>query len=227
MMKIGMIVAIETHAIFERYKNIETLSAPKGFELFLHRAENFDLYIMHCGMGTINAAAGTQLLIDKCNVDLIVDFGVVGGLTEAMKVQKIVVIDKIVHYRYDASEFMNLKVGQLPEHDDIYVYTNQRLVQEVINYNHDIIAATIASGDKFVSKAEDKKYIHETFNADVCDMEAIGIALTCETNNVPCLLIKAVSDSIQGGAEEFWKEVNEVSLYCLDMTINIINKLYN
>ena len=58
-------------------------------------------------------------------------------------------------------------------------------------------------------------------------MEAIGIALTCEANNIPCLLIKAVSDSITGGAEEFWKEINEMLLYCLDITISIINKLYN
>lgn len=227
MTKIGMLVAIETHAIFERFKSIETLDAPKGFELFLHRDENYDLYILHCGMGTIYASAGTQLLIDKCNVDVIVDFGVVGGLTDAMKVQKIVVIDKIVHYRYDASEFMNLKIGQLPEHEDIYIYTDQKLVNEVIKYDSNIIKATIASGDKFVSKPEDKDYIHNNFNADVCDMEAIGIALTCEANKKPCLMIKAVSDSIQGGAEEFWKEVNDVSLYCLDMTIKIINKIYN
>ena len=227
MTKIGMIVAIETHAIFERYRNIESLPAPSGFELFLHKAENFELYIIHCGMGTINASAATQLLIDRCNVDVVVDFGVVGGLTEAMKVQKIVVIDKIVHYRYDVSEFMNLKIGQLPEHDDIFIYTNQKLVQEVINYDPSIVAATIASGDKFVSKAKEKKYIHDTFKSDVCDMESIGIALTCEANKIPCLLIKAVSDSITGGAEEFWKEVNKVSLYCLDITINIINKLYN
>ena len=227
MTKIGMIVAVETHAIFERYKNMERLSSPKGFELFLHKEKNFELYVIHCGMGTINAAAGTQLLIDKCNVDLIVDFGVVGGLTDAMKVQKIVVIDRIVHYRYDASEFMDLKVGQLPEKDDIYIYPDEKLVQEVINFDSNIARATIASGDKFVSKAEDKKNIHETFDADVCDMEAIAIVLTCEANNVPCLFIKAVSDSITGGADEFWKEINRVSLYCLDITISIINKLYN
>lgn len=227
MTKIGMIVAIETHAIFERYKNIIELEAPKDFDLFLYKGENFELYIMHTGMGTINAAAGTQLLIDKCNVDVIVDFGVVGGLTDAMKVQKIVVIDKVVHYRYDVSEFMDLKVGQLPEHDDIYVHTTEQLVDKVIKYDPTIAKATIASGDKFVSKQEDKEYIHKTFNADVCDMEAIGIALTCEANNKPFLLIKAVSDSITGGASEFWKEVDRVSLYCLDITEKIINEIYN
>ena len=226
MTKIGMIVAVETHAIFEKYKDIETLPAPKGFELFLHKEENFDLYIMHCGMGTINASAGTQHLIDKYNIDVIVDFGVVGGLTENMKVQRIVVIDKIVHYRYDVSEFMDLQIGQIPDHE-LYIYTDKTLVEEVIKRDPSIAKATIASGDKFVAKPEDKKYIHETFKADVCDMEAIGIALTCEANNVPCLLIKAVSDSIVGGADEFWKEVDRVSLLCLDITESIINNLYN
>lgn len=227
MKKIGMIVAIETEAIFKRYPDIVKLDAPKGFELFLHQNDNIELYVMHCGMGTINASAGTQLLIDKCDVDVIVDFGVVGGLTEDMKVQRTVVIDRIVHYRYDVSEFMNLKIGQLPERDDLYIHTTKKLVDKVVKYDSTIAKATIASGDKFVAKQEDKEYIHKTFNADVCDMEAIGIALTCEANDIPFLLIKAVSDSITGGASEFWKEVDRVSLYCLDITEKIINEIYN
>ena len=226
MKKIGMIVAMETSAIFRRYSNIVTLESPNGFEVFYQKDKNIELYIMHCGMGTINASAGTQHLIDKYNIDVIVDFGVVGGLTDNMKVQRIVVIDKIVHYRYDASEFMDLQIGQIPDHE-LYIYTDKTLVEEVIKRDPSIAKATIASGDKFVAKPEDKKYIHDTFKADVCDMEAIGIALTCEANNVPCLLIKAVSDSIVGGADEFWNEVDRVSLLCLDITESIINNLYN
>lgn len=227
MVKIGMIVAVETHAIFEKYGNMKNIDAPSGYELFEVDDNNIKLFILHCGMGVVNASSGTQLLIDKCGVDVIVDFGVVGGLTEEMKVQKVVVIDKVVHYRYDASEFMDLKIGQLPEHDDIYIYTDKKLVEEVIKYDPSIKKATIASGDKFVSKAGDKKYIHDTFNCDVCDMEAIGIALTCENNKIPCLLMKAVSDSITGGADEFWKEIDEVSLHCLDITMKIIDNIYN
>lgn len=227
MIRIGMIVAIETEAIFARYKDIKQLKCPEGFELFYHHNDNIELFIMHCGMGTINASAGTQLLIDRCDVDVIVDYGVVGGLTESMKVQRVVVVEKIVHYRYDASEFMDVKVGQIPGYNDIYVYTDQKLVEAVIKHDKTIMPVTIASGDKFVAKKEDKEYIHNTFNADVCDMEAIGIALTCKANGVPCLLMKAVSDSIQGGAEEFWKEVNRVSLQCLDITEEIMNELYN
>ena len=216
---------METAAIFKRYPDIKEIESPKGFEVFYHSDGNIELYIMHSGMGSIYAAAGTQHLIDKYNVDVIVDFGVVGGLTEAMKVQRTVIVEKIVHYRYDVSEFMDLKIGQVPDHE-LYIYTDKKLVEEAIKREPDIAKVTIASGDKFVSKLEDKKYIHDTFNADVCDMEAIGIALTCEANNVPCMLIKAVSDSITGGADEFWKEVDRVSLVCLDITESIINDIY-
>ena len=226
MKKIGMIVAVETAAIFKRYPDIKEFESPKGFKVYYHKDDDFDLYIMHSGMGTINAAAGTQYLIDKYDIDVIVDFGVVGGLTEAMKIQKVVVVEKIVHYRYDVSEFMDLKIGQVPDHE-LYIYTDKKLVDEVVRRDPSIVKATIASGDKFVAKAEDKKWLHNTYNADVCDMEAVGIALTCEANNVPCLLIKAVSDSISGGADEFWKEVDRVSLVCLDITESIIKELYN
>lgn len=219
-------MAIETDAIFARYQKIDKLPAPKGFGLFKVTDGKIEIYICHSGMGTINASAATQLLIDKCGVDVIVDFGVVGGLTEEMKVHRAVVIDRVVHYRYDTSEFMDLKIGQLPEQEDIFVYTDKKLVEEVMKHDSSIVNATIASGDKFVSKAEDKRFIHETFDCDVCDMEAIGIVLTCQANDVPCLLIKAVSDSITGGADEFWKQINEVSLQCLDITIDIINELY-
>jgi len=225
--KVGMIVAVETEAIYQRYPDIKRLDAPKGFEVFLHQDENYQLFIMHCGMGTVLAAAGTQFLIDKFDVNVIIDFGVVGGLTEVMKVEKMVLIERAVHYRFDVSECMDLQIGQVDGHDSIYLYTDKELLNKALEIAPSLKKATIASGDKFVSKAEEKSYIHEKFDCDVCDMESSGIILTCEANNVPCLLFKAVSDSLTGGAEEFWKELLNVSLKCLDITDKVIDLIYN
>lgn len=222
-----MIVAVEQDAVFAHYGDVEKLSAPKGFEVYVHRDIKYELYIMNCGMGTVLAACGTQYLIDKYGVDVIVDFGVVGGLTPEMKVEKMVIIDKVVHYRYDCSEFMDLKVGQVADHDSIYLYTDKELVQKALKLSPGLKTATIASGDRFVSKAEDKAKIHEDFGCDVCDMESSGIVLTCEANNIPCLLFKAVSDGLQGGANEFWQELNKVSLICLKLTDEILDIMYN
>jgi len=227
MNKIGMLVAVETDAIFQRYPNIKQLDAPKGFEVFVHDDENYQLYIMHCGMGTVMAAAGTQLLIDRYNVNAIIDFGVVGGLTPAMKVEKLVIIEKVVHYRFDVSEAMDLQIGQVDGHDSIFLYTDQELREKAQSIAPELKNACIASGDKFVSTAEEKSYIHDKFQCDVCDMESSGIVLVCEANDIPCLLFKAVSDSLTGGAEEFWKELLDVSIKCLDITDKVIKAMFS
>ena len=54
-------------------------------------------------------------------------------------------------------------------------------------------------------------------------MEAAGIVLTCNRNKVPCLLIKTVSDSISGGAEEFFYAVDESARVCMEITHKIIS----
>ncbi|MEG2144680.1 MAG: 5'-methylthioadenosine nucleosidase, partial [Oscillospiraceae bacterium] len=60
------------------------------------------------------------------------------------------------------------------------------------------------------------------FKADICEMEAAGVVLTCNRNNIPCLLIKTVSDSITGGAEEFRQAVNDSACICLRVVSKII-----
>ena len=54
-------------------------------------------------------------------------------------------------------------------------------------------------------------------------MEAAGILLTCNRSGIPCLMIKTVSDSITGGAEEFTSEVNRSASICLDIADKIMN----
>ncbi|MCQ2771610.1 MAG: 5'-methylthioadenosine/S-adenosylhomocysteine nucleosidase, partial [Clostridia bacterium] len=180
MKKIGMIVAIETDSVFSQYGELEKLPCPQGYELFYLKTDNKELYILHSGMGEVAASAGTQFLIDKCNIELLVNFGVVGGLTEEMKKQKICVVEKVVHYRYDVSEFLPLEVGQVPGHDNYQIPLNQDLVKKALEINPDLKPAICASGDKFVSSKEEKTYIYRSFGANICDMESIGIALTCE-----------------------------------------------
>ena len=81
---------------------------------------------------------------------------------------------------------------------------------------------TCASGDRFVGKAEDKAALNRDFDAEICEMEAAGIVLTCDRCGVPCLLIKTVSDGITGGAEEFLKEISRSADICLEITDEIM-----
>ncbi|MCI6093895.1 MAG: 5'-methylthioadenosine nucleosidase, partial [Clostridium sp.] len=72
---------------------------------------------------------------------------------------------------------------------------------------------------------DEKRSLHDEFNADICEMEAAGIALTCNRSSVPCLLIKAVSDAVEGGAEEFAREIDRCAELCLETLEGVVSGL--
>lgn len=223
--RVGIVVAIEMNAIFDMYKNVKELESVAGFKLFLVERDNYLIYIAQSGMGECAAAAACQFLISKCNVSMIINFGVVGGLTQEMKQLKVCLVDKVVHYKYDCSEFLPMVVGQVDGYDTIYIKTNENLVKNALLLNEDLTLVTCCSGDKFIGTAEEKTYLHETFKGDICDMESAGIVLTCDTNKVPCILFKAVSDGLADGAEGFFAELDNASKKCLKIADQILDKI--
>lgn len=223
--KIGLCVAIEIDAIFNMYPDIKEIDSPNGFKVYYISRDAYDIYVVKTGMGEVAASAGVQYLIAKHNVSMIINFGVVGGLTEEMKKEKVCIVNQVVHYKYDCSEFMDLKVGQVDGHKSIYLKTDEKLVNNVLTLMDGVKVVTCCSGDKFISTKEEKEYLHNTFNGDICDMESSGIVLTCEMNNVPCLLFKAVSDGLNDGAEGFYAELEKASMKCLKVADIIIDKI--
>ncbi|MCQ2405564.1 MAG: QueT transporter family protein [Clostridia bacterium] len=223
--RVGMVVAIEMGAIFERYKNCKEIETGAGFKLFLIEQDRFSLYVAQSGMGECAAAAACQFLISKCNVSTIINFGVVGGLTEEMKQLKVCLVDKVVHYKYDCTEFLPMVVGQVDGYDSIYIKTNETLVKHALVLDDSLSLVTCCSGDKFIGTAEEKTYLHETFGGDICDMESAGIVTTCDINKVPCILFKAVSDGLADGADGFFAELENASRKCLETVDRILDKI--
>ncbi len=225
MKKIGVIVAVEIKAVLSRYGQPETSESSCGFDVMKYNCKGYELLIIKSGEGEIPAAAAAQHLITKYGVDMIVNFGVVGGLTPEISKAKTCIVERVVHYQFDLSELDPVKVGQHPGYDDIYIYPDRTFFEKALSLYPELITVTCASGDRFVGKAEDKKKLHEDFGADICEMEAAGITLTCNRCGVPCLLLKTVSDGITGGAEEFLSEVDRSADICLDIADKIMNNL--
>lgn len=223
--KVGLVVAIELNAIFELYDNVTELESSHGFRLFNIERDNCSIYVVQSGMGECAASAACQLLISKFNVSSIINFGVVGGLTPEMKQLKVCLVDKVVHYKYDCSEFMPLTVGQVVGYNSTFIKTNENLVKTALSMNKDLQLVTCCSGDKFIGTEEEKKYLHDTFKGDICDMESAGIVLTCDTNKVPCILFKAVSDGLADGANGFYAELDNASKKCLIIANEILDKI--
>lgn len=220
-----MIIAVEIDALLNKYGNSIKKSEISGFTVYQCIIGKNNIYAIHSGAGEIYATMATQFLITEFKVDMVVNYGIAGGLTKDMNLTRTCIVEKVVHYDFDTSEVDNVEVGRYLEYPDIYLPTTKNVLEKALEIDPSLKKVTCASGDKFISKPEKKAEMHNNFKADICEMEAAGIVLTCNRNNIPCLLIKTISDSITGGAEEFTKAANETGAICIDITSKIIDRL--
>ena len=223
--KLGVIIAVEIDAVLEKYGKPKETLTKRGRTAYIFEDEKFTLYVLDSGAGEIAAAAGTQVLISEFGVEMIINFGVVGALTEEMTTTELCVVERVIHYDFDTTNWLNLPRGQYPDQPSPYVYTDRELLSKALEINPSMKKVTCASADKFVDSPDAKRELHEKYGADICEMEAAGIALTCARNNIPFLLIKTVSDSLNGGALEFMAELRRVSAIGFDTADKIIRSL--
>lgn len=225
MKKIGMLVAVEIKAVLDKFGSRLEEKNVAGYKVLEYQTPKYDLIILNCGAGEIAAASGTQYLISEYHVDMVVNFGVVGGLTEEMAKTKTCIVEKVVHYDFDTSAIDHVEVGRYLQYPDVYIPADKMLYNKARELYPDLKSVICASADKFVADPEQKRALHRMYNADICEMEAAGIALTCNRNNVPCVMLKVVSDGITGGAEEFTQTIDEAAAICLDMASELIEAL--
>lgn len=175
----------------------------KKFELGLDT-----IYLATSGVGEIKAALAVQLMKDLFDVEVVLNFGFVGALNPALSIAELVIVTRVCHHQFDISTLDGIEVGRYSDHEDRYFYLNQELVLRVLaNVGRPIRQVTDASGDKFISLSSDKEYLRKEFDADICEMELVGLAIACERNNLPLLSLKVVSDKADESATTDFGEI--------------------
>lgn len=147
------------------------------------------LYV--CGVGKVNAAAATQKAIDAGATE-IWNVGVAGGLDPSMSVGACYVIDRAVEYDFDLAQVNGTRIGVHNERTTPYFAC-------AADFAPRLPRATLATGDRFNDSAVDDATLAD-LEATVRDMEGAAIAHVCETNDVPCRMVKCLSDVRGKGA---------------------------
>ena len=195
MNKIGIIFAMkeELDALKEY---LEITNEYKIFELNFYEGiiNNIKCILVESGVGKVNAARTTQILIDNMDVDCIFNIGVAGGLAQDLNVLDIVVADKLVQHYFDITAF-NHEKGYIPNVSK-YINCDEYLLSIAKNSNKDntIKIGTIASGDIFCTDINMSTKINKKFNALAVEMEGASIAQVCFLNHIPFLVIRSISD---------------------------------
>lgn len=157
--------------------------------------------VAQCDVGMVNAAAFTQLLIDRFDVGGVVNTGVAGSLDAAIDIGDIVIATDAVNHVMDVGN-LGYAPGQTPGLDALAFASDPGLSEAAARAASELGIAThtgrIASGDRFVRDDADKERIRATFGASCCEMEGAAIAQVCHLNGVPFAIVRAISDKADG-----------------------------
>lgn len=218
--KVAVICALDTEAekIIEKSKLISKVVYAKREFLELEFTEKkFKLVLVISGVGKVNAAISTQIMIDKFKPDLIINTGIAGSLDENLDVLDIVVADKLSYHDYDITFGTEFEIGYIRSFGGKYLETKREIldiIRKIPNeFDFKVEIANISSGDQFISCDEKKEFIKNEFNSKAVEMESTAISHVAFDNAVDFLIIRSISDKANSDAVfDFYEFADKASV---------------
>ena len=163
-----------------------------------------DVILVKCGIGKVNAARTTQVLIDKFKIDYIVNLGAAGAVNMDLNIQDVVIGDRLVQYDFDISSLDNVEKGDIPdvgrfiESDKNLVARTQEILKKICTDGLKVIIGAIGSADFFCANPRKAIDIRNEFGVECVEMEGAAIAQVCKLDQVPFVVIRGISDTPNG-----------------------------
>jgi adenosylhomocysteine nucleosidase len=136
--------------------------------------------VFFTGVGKVNAAILTAVLIERHRPSTVINFGTAGGITLSSGLHQ---VTRFVQ-RDMMCDALGFEPGQTPFESHVALGTP---------------GVTCGSGDSFVNDPA------QSLGADLVDMESYAIAKACANSNTRFLCFKYVSDQADSTAPDDWK----------------------
>lgn len=231
-MKIGIITAMSSEQRQLANQLTEKTERSEGaFNYIEGKIRNNSVVLMQCGIGKVNAAAGTVELIRNFAPDCIISTGVAGGIDTCLNVMDVVASQQIVYHDVWCGE--GNAYGQI-QGLPLFFSGNDTLYDCALSLDTEtpIHGGLICTGDKFITDANELKDIKRNFPEGLAvDMESAAIAQICYLYKVPFISFRIISDT--PGAEQhleqyknFWGEMADRSFHVTETFLKSLpNKL--
>jgi len=200
-----------------------------GLTFYLGKLKNYEVIIVKCGIGKVNAGRTTQVLISEYSPKYIINTGIGGGLNQQLKIGDIVISTDLIQHDFDVTAFGYAKgymfIGDKKEPTK-YVADKElsekiKKVLEKIKEGRNIFKGRILTGDLFVSSKEKREQLVQDFDGFCCEMEGAAIAQVAFLNNIPFTVLRLISDMPDGKGPEdynaFEKEAARLSSLALEL----------
>ena len=217
----GIIAAMNEE--MQEIKNIMTNIKQKNiYELnfFVGKISKTDVVLVEAGIGKVNAARVTQILIDNFDIKGIINVGSAGSCNDELNIGDIVIGKKIIQHDFDITAFGHPKgfisnIGEYVESDSQLIEKMEQAINNLHDNEFKIKIGTIATGDTFCTDIKLKEEIRSEFNCDAIEMEGAAIAQVCKLDDIPFIIIRSISDKPNGNNEiTFEKFLEKASKRC-------------
>ena len=231
-MIIGIIGAmeLEVDTLKEKMEQTEII---KIANMEFHRGtlNGVPVVVVRSGVGKVNAAMCTQILADRFGVTNIINTGVAGSLNADLDIGDILVSVDAIHHDVDATVF-GYKPGEVPKLGMREFVADERMADlavascERVNPDIHVRKGRVVSGDQFISSNEVKERLIAEFRGDCTEMEGAAIAHAATLNNIPFVIIRAISDKADNSAQMDYSEFERAAaIHSANLVLDYVTRL--
>ena len=182
-----------------------------GMTFYQGTIKGKEVVVVRSGIGKVNAGICSQILVDRYQVEGIINTGIAGSLRNEINIGDIVLATVAVQHDVDATGF-GYPLGEIPQMGIKEFPADEKLralaeeCSKKANPDIQVFCGRVAIGDQFISNKEKKNWIQDNFDAYCTEMEGAAIAQAAYLNNIPYLVVRAISDKADDSANMDYSE---------------------
>ena len=231
MKKLGIIGAmqVEVETLVEALTEKESLKKA-GRTYYTGKLDGLDVVVVQCGVGKVNAAICAQTLCDHFGVTHLVNTGIAGSLNAQLDIGDLVISTDAMYHDFDCVHF-GYEMGRVPGMDVTGFPADAEMIRlalaaaEAVHPGH-CRQGRIASGDLFVAEKATKEAIICKTQSLCTEMEGAAIAHTAYLNDVPFVIIRAISDKADDSAQMDYPTFEaQAARHCAGVTLALAKNL--
>jgi adenosylhomocysteine nucleosidase len=189
-----------------------------------------EVILLRSGIGKVNAAMSTAVLLQHFKPDAIINTGSAGGFDPSLNVGDVVISTEVRHHDVDVTAF-GYEYGQVPQLPAAFTADERMMTAAVESVRElgdaQVVSGLIATGDSFMNDPVRVEAIRDKFTGlQAVEMEAAAIAQVAHQFNVPFVIIRSLSD-IAGKESDvsFEQYLEKAALHSAKMVMNIVESV--
>ncbi len=229
-MKIGIICAgdEELSPFLPMIKDCKTVEKAM-LKFYAGRIDSIEVIALFSGVCKVNAAIGTQLLVDLFSADMIINSGTAGGMDPGLDIFDTVISTEVCYHDVAPDILTEFH----PWMESVFFTADPKLIRlsktavKKIRPAGKVIWGRMVTGESFITD-EGRQKINQEFAPLTVDMETASIAHVCYVNRIPFLSIRCITDTAEhSGLDNFDENCAKASVIAKDITVALLTEIKN